>query len=132
MVLIVVGVASTILVATAPDSEWQAIAIRLGITIALAVPATYCSREAGGHRRVERATRKLELQLASIDPYLAKFPPEERNEIKKSLAERFFSAQALHSSPEDDSIGNQADLIGMSVKQLADLARAAITQLGKK
>lgn len=89
MLAIVGGIGATVTKVLEADSVWQDVILRLGVTVALAIPAMYCAKVASGHRRFERQNRILELQLASIDPFLEALPVEERNRIKAELANRF-------------------------------------------
>lgn len=67
--------------------------------------AAYLIIQSAHHRERERQARKLELDLASIDPYLALMPPDVTVEVKKKLAESLF-AQPL--APIDDAGGAHA------------------------
>lgn len=132
MGLIIIGVASTIWVAVQPGTPWPQIAIRIGITLALAIPATYAARESAEHRRVERATRRLELELASLDPYLEKLPEDQRNEVKKRLSERFFGTAASPTEHEEKHPSMSADVLKVMIKEFADLAKRAMDQVAKR
>ena len=71
---------------------------------ALGVPAFYAAKEAEKHRRSEKHYRKMELELASIDPYIESLPEEQRDQLKQKLAERLF-AQPEPQSDLDETVG---------------------------
>lgn len=71
------------------------------IVIPLVGLGTYALKESGKHRRVQWRNRRLALELASIDPYLALFDDTERNTVKKALVERWF-AQPESPARDDD------------------------------
>lgn len=98
MFAIVVGVGLTIWAALGQQA-WQEVVLRIGITIALAIPAGYTAREAEHHRVLERHYRRMELELASIDSYLAKLEPEQRTKLKADLATRYFGQSPAPQGP---------------------------------
>jgi hypothetical protein len=106
--------------------------VRLGITLALAIPATYAARESSGHRKVERATRRLELELASLDPYLEKLPEEMRHEVKKGLSERFFGSQKASPHDDEEIVTTGIQVVGASLKEALEVAKRAIDKLPGK
>lgn len=98
MFAIVVGVGLTIWAALGQQA-WQEVVLRIGITIALAIPAGYTAREAEHHRVLERHYRRMELELASIDSYLAKVEPDQRTKLKADLATRYFGQSPAPQGP---------------------------------
>ena len=83
-----------------PEISWQVFAFRLGTTLVLALPAIYAAQESAKHREREKANRKLQLELASIDAYLALFPQAKQFEIKEKLTEKFFGKADLPTADE--------------------------------
>ncbi|MEX2211234.1 MAG: hypothetical protein WD689_05665 [Gaiellaceae bacterium] len=65
-------------------------ATRLSVSIPLLALAAYAVAESRHHRRREQENRQLELQLASIDPYLALLPEDRQHAIKEGRVDRFF------------------------------------------
>lgn len=123
MALIVVGIGATLWAALKADATWQQVLLRLGITIALSIPAAYAARESERHRQLERRYRRLELELSSIDAYLVKIPEETRNTLKVKLAERFFGQN------ESEMKAESAD---KTVSSVLDILKLAIANLSKK
>jgi hypothetical protein len=84
--------------------DWARVATRLWLTVPLFAIAAYCVAQSGKHRENERQARKIELELAALDPYLSLFEEKERNEIKADLAKRLFG-QPLAPVGPDDTVG---------------------------
>ena len=70
--------------------EWPMFAGRVFVTLTFGVLAAYAAKQADEHLQNERHNRRLELEIASIDPYLAPLPEETRFDVKRALAERMF------------------------------------------
>lgn len=64
--------------------------IRIFVTIAIALFAGYSAKQADTNSKIERRNRQMEIELSSIDMYLAKFKEEEQLGIKKKLSDKFF------------------------------------------
>ncbi len=60
------------------------------ISVPFAALAVYAAHESTKHRKEVTANRKIELQLASLDTYLVYLPPAKQDEIRATLAARFF------------------------------------------
>lgn len=65
------------------------------VAVAVAILAGYAARQADKHERAQRSHRKMELELASISPYLHEFPDEEARKIKTELANKMFGQQDI-------------------------------------
>ena len=94
---------------------------RIAIVAILYIPVQYASKESDRHRKNERKNRRLELELASIDPFLENLPLEKRNNLKETLAQRYF-AQPDQDTPSDSIPPNA----------LLDLLKSAVDSLAKK
>jgi hypothetical protein len=113
---------------TDPDFKWPLFAGRAIVAAACGILATYAARQSKRHLDVERRSRKIELELASIDPYLASLPDDKRIEVKRLLAERFFG-QALPIDADDEkTAGTVADLGKGAIQTLGNVA----TELAKR
>lgn len=60
------------------------------VSFTFAVLAGYAGREAEKHRNREDRNRRVQLDLASLEPFMAKLPEERRHAIKIALADRMF------------------------------------------
>ncbi len=70
--------------------DWIKSLIRVIAAAALSYPATYAARESSKHRKLETVNRKLELELASLTPFIEMLPEDEKRKIKAKLADRYF------------------------------------------
>lgn len=105
--LIALAIASVISLAAATagfffDVSWETLVTKTFVALPLLLFAGYAASESGKHRQQARIARQIELQLASIDSYLADLPPEEQVAVKQRLADRFFG---YIPSRDDDSPG---------------------------
>ncbi len=74
------------LLAHQENFNWHFLAARAMAVIPLGVFAAYAAHKAEQHRQIERNSRKMELELAAINPYLAALPDETQHEVKRLLA----------------------------------------------
>ncbi len=72
------------------DRDWFTTASRLGVAIALGGLAAYLGNQARLHRHRETTYRALELELATLDPFLSSLDEETRHQLKAQLAPRYF------------------------------------------
>jgi len=70
--------------------DWIKSVIRIIAAAALAYPATYASKESSKHRKLETLNRKLELELASLTPFIEMHSDDEKNKIKSKLIDKYF------------------------------------------
>lgn len=89
MLMLIAGAIASLRLA--PDElKWSYVVLRITPAMATVVLASYAAKRASLHREESRALRRTELELASIDPYLALLPEDQRHAVKKVLAERYF------------------------------------------
>lgn len=65
--------------------------LRLIVTVPAFALVAFAAQQSGKHRENERRARRLELELAAIDPYLSLLDEEKRKEIKEQVAARMFA-----------------------------------------
>jgi hypothetical protein len=70
--------------------SWTALVSRIVLTGVGITLFTYCAKQATNHRNEERRNRKIELELASLDPYLKDLEPEKQKEVKQTLVDKYF------------------------------------------
>lgn len=105
--------------------SWATFGGRVSVAIACGIVATFAVRQADRHESAERSNRRLELALASVDPYLASLPEKTQHEVKRDLAIRFFREETaeVEQRQDEEISGNSADLIRMLAQALIDVAR---------
>lgn len=107
---------------TAPDDsslDWQHLGAKAILSVSLAGIAGYAGKQSGGHRSQERAARHTSLQLSSVEAFLVSVDPDQRAEIRGTLARHVFGAP-----PETKSDGK--DDVGLDAPGVVPLVSAAI------
>jgi hypothetical protein len=84
------------------DLSLSALARQFLISTPFVLLAGFAALQVSKHQRAERINRQQELEIAAIDPYLATFDDETRNEVKRGLAEKLFG-QRDDEFPKGDS-----------------------------
>lgn len=72
-------------------TQWTRLGGKAILVLPLLGLAGYFFKESSKRRRVAWRNRRLATELASIGPYLERYPEEQSNEIKKVLIERWFA-----------------------------------------
>ncbi len=73
--------------------SWTVALFRLAVVLVVAAPAVYCSRESSRHRRIEQRTRRIYLELVSLQPYLEGLTEVERRAVITKLANQYFGGE---------------------------------------
>lgn len=92
--------------------DWIKSVIRIIAAAALSYPATYASKESSKHRKLETINRKLELELASLTPFIEMLPEEKKREIKENLVNKYFGNNQEF-FPERDNKDEEISLGGI-------------------
>ncbi|MBI1785918.1 hypothetical protein HYR69_12305 [Candidatus Sumerlaeota bacterium] len=74
----------------ADNFNWEVALFRMAVAVTLLAPWIYSAHESDKHRTNEMRNRRLELELASIQPYLETLPSEKSQIVIEKLAERYF------------------------------------------
>jgi len=80
-----------------PDNA-ASVALRLLYAIVITAPAWYTARESARHRTTADHARRVELELASIGPFIELLPEDKKIEIRGKLVEAYFGKS---SQPHD-------------------------------
>jgi len=103
------------------DASWIMYGGRAFVAVACGILAAYAAQQANKHNEVERYNRRMELELASIDPYLVNLPEELQNDVKKALAERMFGQKRdAVKKIKNDTTGTLQDVIKQFVESLVE------------
>ena len=82
--------------------------VRIVAATILTYPAIYASKESSRHRILETKNRNLELELASLGPFIELLSQDKKEKIKEDLVYRYFgnglSEENEKESEEDVSI----------------------------
>jgi hypothetical protein len=111
--------------ATLPEQfVWGRVGARAFVAVTFGIFAAYAARQADKHESIERKNRKMELELAAIDPYLSELPVDTRHKIKEELASRLF---AQSERPEiitnSKTSGSVSDLLRMALETISNLTK---------
>ncbi|MBT2736204.1 hypothetical protein [Bacillus sp. ISL-7] len=108
--------------------DWTALVSRIVLTGVGITLFTYCAKQATNHRNEERRNRKIELELASLDPYLKDLEPEKQKEVKQTLVNKYFGVEfSTPNTPQSqqqnitDSITNNPQIIQVIVDKVSQL-----------
>lgn len=83
------------------DLSLSALARQFLISTPFVLLAGFAALQVSKHQRAERLNRQQELEIAAIDPYLATFDDDTRNEVKRQLAEKLFGQREVEASKGD-------------------------------
>lgn len=78
--------------------------VRILAAAVLTYPAVYAARESSRHRNLETQNRNLELELASIGPFIELLPEDKKQKIKEDLVNKYFGkTQTMFDEKKSDS-----------------------------
>lgn len=106
-----------------PDFAWSVLTGRVFVAGTFGIAAAYASRLSDRHEEIERYNRRVELELASIDPYLVGIQVDRQEAIKEELAKRMFGQKPIPKKQPKVS-GTNADIL--------NLLRSMVTELIKR
>lgn len=93
----------------AVDTNYYTILARLTISLMFFVLALYFSKQASKHYECYQENHRTFLQLAALEPFMARMTPEEQKEIRKSLVPSYFNQGA------DGKFASKGDEVDMAV-----------------
>jgi hypothetical protein len=106
---------------------WISLASRLYLSIAIGVLAAYGASQASRYQQRERKSRKLELELRALGPFLEPVDPARREEFRLKIAEVFFG--------KDDGLTDKPgpatplQLSTASIEKVIEIADKALDKL---
>jgi hypothetical protein len=107
------------------EFKWESFAARVFLTITVGVLAAYAGAQADRFFHMEKSNRKLALELAAIDPFIALLPPDEQYKFKLEVGRRSFAQEEIAVAKRDKSPATTLDLLNSdSVKPLIELVNA--------
>lgn len=87
-----------------PTYSWHIALVKVIALAILIYPATYASKESAMHRKLEIYNRKLELELASINPFIETLDDASKKATKEKLVERYFGNNVSESSETKNNL----------------------------
>ncbi len=82
--------------------EWHVSLLRILSTLLFIYPAQYCAMQSKIHRDQELFNKKMELDLAAINPFIELFDEKKKQEIKEKLVDKYFSNNMITNKTESD------------------------------
>jgi hypothetical protein len=83
------------------DFDWVKSVVRIFAAGILSYPATYAAQESSKHRKQENYNRKIELELASINPFIEILEEPKKQMIKEKLVDKYFGNNNTLDNKED-------------------------------
>ena len=80
--------------------DWEMVIFRFALVAVVLVPAAYFARESARHLRREASYRRIELELSALQPFIARLPEKEAQEIIKKKADQYFGQEAPQEQEE--------------------------------
>lgn len=107
------------------DFKWESFAARVFLTITVGVLAAYAGAQADRFFYMEKSNRKLALELAAIDPFIALLPQTEQDKLKLEVGRRTFAQEGIAVVKSDKSPATTLDLLNPdSLKPLIEVLNA--------
>ncbi len=97
--------------------------IRIIASAILIYPATYASKESNKHRVLENSNRKLELELAAINPFIETLNETKKQEIKEKLVEKFFGNNDFIEKEIEKNDTVSVDIFEKVVKMISSVTK---------
>ncbi|KMY54940.1 hypothetical protein AC623_14185 [Bacillus sp. FJAT-27231] len=110
--------------------DWTTLVSRIVLTGIGLTLFTYCAKQATNHRNEERRNRKIELELASLDPYIKDLDTNKQKEVKENLVEKYFGVElpnvTTHQAPVQqqnitDTIANNPQIMQLIADKVSQL-----------
>ncbi|WP_164561690.1 hypothetical protein [Nitratidesulfovibrio vulgaris] len=97
---------------------WYEVFFRWSCALLALIPAGYFMAESSKHRNNANMNRKIEVDLASMPPYISDMPEEIKNTIKKECASRVFGPNPIQQN--DDSCKSIVSTIANGISELLE------------
>lgn len=104
------------------DLTFAAVARQFLLSTPFVLLAGFAALQVTRHQKNERQMRQAELEIASIDPFLATLSDSDRNEVKREFATRYFGQREVDQKQEPTP-SNLIELAGSLAKIAQELAK---------
>lgn len=82
--------------------DWEMVVFRFALVVVVLVPAFYFARESGRHLQREAHNRRIELELPALQPFLARLPEKDAQDIIKAKANQYFGQEPSPGQDENN------------------------------
>jgi len=108
--------------------SWTVLISRIVLTGVGVTLFTYSAKQATNHRNEERRNRRIELELASLDPYLKDLEETEQKKVKQGLVDKYFgvelpttNSQQTHQQNITNTITNNPQIMQLIADKVSQL-----------
>jgi hypothetical protein len=109
----------------AGEINWGAVAARAFVAATFGILAAYAARQSEQYSEIEVGNRRYQLELSSIDPYLANLPADVQQTVKVELAQKLFGNASR-------AVGATSKKFSGTSKEPLELALGIILEFVKK
>lgn len=103
---------------------WGGVAARAFVTITFGILAAYAARQGDRYSDTESRNRRYQLELSSLDPYLANLPEETQHKVKVDIAMKLFgNASADPTGSARQFTGTGKDPLELALNVLMELVK---------
>ena len=116
---------------TANDStNWIRLIAKIFATSTLITGAAYAARQASKQEKVERYSRRIEMELVAIDPFISSLDDERKSALKEEIARRIFgNSDGMEINSKDESFVALDKL--NSIEEILQSLSGAINKIAK-
>lgn len=97
-----------------PDANLETTLVRFLAAILISIPATYLARESSHQRAEAVRSRRIEVELAALGPFIEPLDGPEKAELRKNLVETYFGRAFDKDEADNQTItlgGNLLDFV---------------------
>jgi len=105
--------------ATAHDVDIRLAVARLFFAFLILGATVYTGRESARHRTNSERAKRVELELASLGPFMESLTPEQQRDLRVKLTDQYFGKEV-------EPLNSKAD---MNAKDLVDLLKTVISKM---
>lgn len=125
LILFAIAAFQSTQVSTTETIRWGAVATRVFVAMAFGVLGAYAARQGDRYIDSEARNRRYQLELSSIDPYLANLPDNIKTNVKVQLADKLFGNAGSHTLGQSDKkqevSANAIDVLKATMQLMHDL-----------
>ncbi len=106
-------------------TSWREIVVKFAGSLTLGGVAAYCGNQSSQHRSQERLAKRMQLDLAALNPFIKNLDPGEQHKVRAAFAERMFGQGTLGDAARGDGplgLVTTQDVIAM-LQAAKDLAK---------
>ena len=91
------------------DTSWVKLVAKIFATTTFITGAAYAARQASKQEKVERYSRKIEMELVAIDPFIDSLDNEKKSLIKEEIARKIFGNSDAMEIDDKNTVSTTTD-----------------------